>query len=244
MNKILLILFISFSFSQTTLRNGLVAYWKLEETSGTTVYTEVGTINGGNIDCTIDQTGHIGQCYDFSGATQYILIYDRDSLSFTDGSGNDKPFSISMWIYPDVENNFLFTKVNENNYEYYLDLDSPNARFVLRSLAGTNYIQAIIASTFNINNWWLINATYDGSESENGLKIYCNGVVLGTTNTETGTYVGMSNGTSNVTIGTHPRYPETLEFNGRIDEVMLHRRELTALEIKQMYNLGDGIYYH
>ena len=83
-----------------------------------------------------------------------------------------------------------------------------------------------------------------GSESNTGLKIYANGVLLATTPNSVGTYLGMDNTASKVTIGKRINTGSPGFVNGRIDAFSIwKKRELNKLEIKQLYNSGAGKFY-
>ena len=67
----------------STLLNGLVSYWKLDEFSGA-VIDSVGLNNGINNGATQGASGKIGTAYSFNGTTDYINIDTAvDDLSST-----------------------------------------------------------------------------------------------------------------------------------------------------------------
>ena len=77
---------------ESTLLNELVAYWKMDETSGTSMTDATGNGHTGTIDgATINQTGIIGRAYSFDGVD--------DKVTF-DAITSGTSFAISMWVYP------------------------------------------------------------------------------------------------------------------------------------------------
>jgi hypothetical protein len=80
--------------SGSSLLNGLKAYWKLDETSGTIITDSVYGI-GGNIvgNVSVNQTGKLGKAMAFNASTNYIAV-PSSSLQF-----NSSQCSISMWVY-------------------------------------------------------------------------------------------------------------------------------------------------
>ena len=52
---------------------GMISYWSLDETSGTTAYDALGVNNGNIVSATINQPGPIGTSYYFAN-NDYITI--------------------------------------------------------------------------------------------------------------------------------------------------------------------------
>jgi hypothetical protein len=76
--------------------------------------------------------------------------------------------------------------------------------------------------------WIHVAATYDGSISASGIKIYINGERADVTSTTSGTYVAMENTSRDVVIGS---YTSTYYFDGFIDEIRISNIVLTTEEI-------------
>jgi hypothetical protein len=77
------------------LLDGLVSYWKFDETSGTTSYDAVGSNDGTITGATINQTGKINTAYDFDGTDDNVSI----SYPVDYKTGN---FSVSLWAIADA----------------------------------------------------------------------------------------------------------------------------------------------
>lgn len=209
------------------LTDNLVAYYKLDETSGTTAYDALGNFNGTNNGATINQTGKIGKSYDFDGINDYI--------SNTGIFGSLSSFSFSAWINPDVVNvtqQNIFSQGTSNYPQPYdISLNQQTIRFVVGNSSQVSEI-----STGNIissGNWYHIVCTYNSST--NALKIYVNNSTpTSGTNIRTFSYAGSSY------LG---RRADGNYFNGKIDECAIWNREITSSEVTELYNSGNGLTY-
>ena len=83
----------------------------------------------------------------------------------------------------------------------------------------------------SLNTWYLITASKDGSN----VCLYVNGNL-----DKTCAYTGTDTNSNTWQIAHHD-YPTTewsYQFDGRIDDVRIYNRALTAGEVKQLYNMG------
>ena len=78
----------------STLLEGLVSYYKFDETGGTTANDIHGAKNGTIYNTTINQTGKIDKCYLFELAAANIRI--PTSGQAIDGCSE---FTVSIWFY-------------------------------------------------------------------------------------------------------------------------------------------------
>ena len=86
------------------------------------------------------------------------------------------------------------------------------------------------SSSINDGNWHHLSATYNGSI----MKIYIDGTLRGTNTSFSG---NLPTNNDSVFIGKHYDSSNPSDyFNGTIDEVMIFNRDLTASEIKQLYD--------
>jgi hypothetical protein len=138
----------------------------------------------------------------FDGVDDYISIPDANELSFGDGS-SDSAFSINVWVKFEVlQNGRLVSKRlgSTTGREYQLSYNSDKIQFTLYDQSESwAYIYAEnTANSLFAGVWYHIVATYDGSGSENGLKLYVNSLDVTTTRASSGAYTAMENGTSDV----------------------------------------------
>lgn len=180
-----------------------------------------------------------GYALSFGGDTtdDNILISDNDAFSFV----GDLPFSIIAWGYltsTAAVNKAILMKwnsasVNQREYQFYIT--TGNAHFFAmydKNVSGNN-IRSFgdnDLSTTMLNKWVHYAATYDGSNSETGIKVYINGIQDAGTQTENGTYPGMTNTAVNLLIGAR-NVGASLEWPGNFAEHRLYNRELSAGEM-------------
>src|ERR1035438_1047529 len=91
---ILLILLSNKSHSQTsTLLNGIVSYWKLDDAIGVAAIDVVSGNNGGLTNVTQNAPGKINKAYIFNGTSSKVDMGNPSNLSLTSAG------SVSCWIY-------------------------------------------------------------------------------------------------------------------------------------------------
>ncbi len=208
--------------------SGLAGYWHFDEGVGTTAFDAAGMGNNGSIvNSPIWQSGsscRSGGCLSFDGINDYV---NASSSSFKFGTGN---FSVSMWVYPT-------SFVSEVGLYDSLILGGVGGRtdaFVLVQNASTGNIRlfsqnAYTSATSNslfLNTWNHIAIVRSGVT----VTFYINGapdpttVTLPTNITSGGAVLG--------------RYSDVSGgyFSGRVDEVRIYNRALSATEVATMYS--------
>lgn len=227
--------------------SGLVAYWPLDEASGTVAHdasanTHDGTvINGAG---TVWATGKIGNGLDLNSVqSQYVNV--PGSTDFSPGSH----MTISMWANQ-------FSVSSDSALLSYWDYSALQGSWAIQT-DGTsaNRLQIFIASSVGDvgNNYvnsatgsWIIGAwnhvviVYDGSLANTSrVKIYINGV--SSTTTTTGTIAtSLANPTAPLTISNFVglnRY-----WNGGIDNLKIFNRSFRADEVTAEYKAGNAGY--
>ena len=190
-----------------------------------------------------------GKSIDFQGSDDGLTVVDDDDFSMTDGSNTDKPFSLSMWIKQDVSgtsssaNGLLIGKcTSSSTKEYKLFLHYGQLLFDIQDNTDSIY-KRVLAPAQTVNNphntWYHIVATYNGNESNTGMRLYRDGLELSTTTGAGGTYVGMPNTNSVVAIG-HRLDNSNYDFDGHMKDICIWKDyELSQAEISAMYNDGE-----
>lgn len=220
----------------TTLTNGLVAYWKMDEASGT-VYDATANNNDGT-GTGIAQSatgGKIGGSVTFD-ATDEIDCGNGASLTLNTRG------TISAWVYPTtlqlygaVISKFSFS-TDRNGYGIRV---TTSGRIILElaSDAANQNIQSSADAVIAINGWYHVVATWDGTY----VNIYLNGVKRADNVAQTVTPVS---NVVNLHIGRDAVYTSTNgNWNGLIDEVSIYNRALGQAGVDSLYNAGSGITY-
>lgn len=204
---------------------GLVGYWRLGETSGTTAVdakaTSNGTYAGGY---TLGQPGALTRdsnaAVDLNGSTGYVTVPSVPALSPT------SRVSIEAWVNPDSVTGTRWI-VNKGT-DYYLYISNGTTYFGIRTPAGAYLYVATTLVT--VGSWQHLVGTYDGA----AMTLYRNGVEIARASF-TGAIAAT---TSPVVIGAIG--PTGSWFDGRIDDVAVYSTALTADAATVRYQLAQG----
>jgi len=200
--------------------NGLVGHWTFDEEGGTTALDASGHGTNGTITGLPPRVdGYIGQALQFNNnGGQYAMVADGSLFSYTNG------LTYAAWIYPTAF---------PNTYNMFMGEQLPYFNvYSTRRLHFSYYDGTAQRSTFgstalNPNQWYHVAATYDSSGYG---RVYLNGVQNGVG----GPYaVPLYNYSYSHYIGrwtTTTSYP----FSGKMDEVRIYNRALSAEEIMQL----------
>lgn len=223
--------------------NGLISFWKLDETSGTRVDSH------GSNDLTDNNTvgsaaGIINNGADFElSNSEYLNIADA-AQGGLDLTGD---FSVSGWIKieSDSENyRFIVSKtdfgVSPQKLSYTVSISDTNKLRLSNSSSGTSEISKQTTTSFLASEGFMhFVVTFDSSAGV--AKFYKNGTYL-TGEDGTGFSTGGVNNDVDFLMGSilNNGIPE-LFFDGIMDEVGVWNRVLTADEIVSLYNGGSGL---
>ena len=223
-----------------------VAWWRMgDNDNGTgTVVTDVGlgsnhaTMNG-DVSFVSDVpavwNGNINSV-DLDGSNDYIDCGGDADFSFTDGAGNDSAFSVSAWVKLDA--NTRARVVSKGNMEWLFGTNG-DKRFSLHLFSDDNnsaYIGQIEGSPLPTGVWHHLVATYDGSNSSTGIKLYRAGSSVGMGGVAAGTYAGMASQQGALRIGQWAG--DNLAMDGLVDEVAVFDYVLTPSQVSDIYNNG------
>ena len=174
---------------------------------------------------------------DLDGSDDYIDCGGDAAFSFTDGAGNDDPFSISAWVKLDA--NTRARVVAKGNLEWLFGTNSSNRfSFYLWSNDGTSaYLSVEENAGLTLGTWHHLVATYDGSNAQSGIKLYRAGSLVTMNNISVGTYAGMASQQGALRIGQWEVNSSVM--NGLVDEVSVFDYELTSSQISDIYNGGS-----
>ena len=178
---------------------------------------------------------------DFDGANDYISISDQSIFSFGDAS-TDLPFSCSAWIKMDDQAKFRImakSGAGTGNIEWFFGTGASDLlSLYLYDNEGGQQIARHSTDLLGEDSWIHVAATYSGGGNNTDINMYVNGVNDNDSVSSAGSYTAMHSGGGALTIGSFARTGTTDYANGTIDEVSLWDRELTAGEVKAIYNSG------
>lgn len=230
----------------TGLLNDLIACWEMDETAGSVMYDSHNSHDGDISSVTLNQSGVIGKSYYFDGTLNSQVDVDHHN-DLNPGTG---PFSANAWVKYDGPNlssdscvifakgtygygsEMQFTLRGGGGYDYkngvYFRMRTPYINFNIGPT--TNYTSAI-----DDGEWHMITAVIDPSITYKG-KLYLDGLLI---RQITGTVPNIVN-TRDLIIG---EYNSKYNMEGWIDQVAIWGRALSATDITQLYNSGNGLAY-
>ncbi len=222
-----------------TLLTNILAFWKLEEVSGTR-FDEVGSNDLTDNNTVTQATGRVGNAAQFTEANSEDLSIPDN----TDLSAGDVDFSISTWVYLDSKpgsNMSIISKDKANapirrSYQLLWVTGTDRFRFQISDDdAGTN-MPTVDANNFGapaLATWTHIIAWHDSVA--NTINIV---VDNGTPNSTAATF-GNHDDINPFTIGS--RGDGFLFWDGRIDAVGFWKKVLTASERTELFNSANGV---
>jgi hypothetical protein len=216
-----------------------VAWWKMNECSGTVVHDSSEFANHGTFTvgssgtqtaagtCTIPSTAWGNGA---TGKSNASLSFDGtdDSMSTADSPSFDMAtMTISAWIK--TANSSEQCIAERNNSTFYFCTNAGKLRYYLNNV-GASWTSS--TKSINDNIWHHVVATWDGTNK----KLYVDGLL---DTTAAGSGGDIANSTYGINIGVRKNSVTSVNyFQGQIDDVRLFNYPLTAEQIKQIYNNG------
>jgi len=207
-----------------------VAWWKLDETSGTVAADSSGNGNDGKLkNMTGNEwtTGKKNGALYFDGTNDYIKVDKSDSLDISD------TFTVTLWVNyeggsaPDNYERMLAKKKqwdSDKGWEISLET-SYDEELTVRgnSDAGTAGAEEVVSS-WAVGGWHHIAVVYEGSTA----TVYSDGVER-----DTVTIAPVVNNDEDLYIG---RYgdSDSYHWDGKMDDIRIYGRALSASEIANM----------
>lgn len=227
-----------------TLQNGLVGYWPFcgnaNDASGN---NNNGTVNGATL--TTDRFGNANSAYSFDGVNDYIEVLSNSALSMQQSG------TISCWFFkPNYNSRYEALVVKEGvynnnqcNYKFQLSFGNEMA-FAAdpRGVTGCNNVNGCYPNYLTTGTWHQV----IGVITPQSLKFYMDGVLYGDT-----TILSSNNLVTNNLPLSFGRLPfidptlignERMYFDGKLDDIAIYNRALSASEVQQLYSLGNVNY--
>ena len=170
--------------------------------------------------------GRNGNALSFDGVNDWVTVADANDLDLTTG------MTIEAWVYPTTANSAwrtVLAKELGGDLAYAMQANSTAGRpYGLITTSGEQLAQG--SAPIPANAWSHMTTTYDGTT----LRLYVNGALVGTKATS-GPIA-----TTNLPlhIGGNAGHGEW--FQGRLDDIRIYNRPLTAAEIQTDMNTAVG----
>lgn len=214
----------------STLQNGLVGMWSFNSKDfSDKVYDRSSSANNGYVYNTATSTaktiGKTGQGIKFDGTDDFVDLGANSSMNPTSNTA-----TFSAWVYYTTNITTAMTilskDTNAADSDFFFRIQNPSTgvfRCNFEGAGGSDTSAGVVTPGV----WQHIACVWDGTNR----IIYKNGVAV---DTVAGTPTFSSSG-GNVSLGRRNEAGGGLYFNGKIDEVRMYNRALTASEIKQLY---------
>jgi hypothetical protein len=222
----------------STLLTGLVAYWKLDETSGTRVASVGFNLTDNNT--VLSGTGKQGNAADFeSSASEYLSAANAicGPIQF---SGN-QDFTVAFWCNMESKTGdpAMVSKFegSQRSWEVWYNSAADLIEFTVSGNGTTrSAVTSLLAMTVGL--YRLVYCWHDATADTINIKLD-NGAVASTSHT-----TGVFNSTTPFIVGAEPSAGSAVSyFDGLIDELGIWNRVLTGAEIITLYNTNAGITY-
>lgn len=205
--------------TSTTTIGGLVGAWGFNEGQGPTVADLSGSGNAGTISgASWSTAGRFGNALQFDGVNDWVTVADAASLDLTTG------LTIEAYVFPTVTPTgwrTLVAKEGTGTVPYFLHANTDSNQPVTGLTIGGNEWMLFGTAALPVNTWTHVAATYDGTTQ----RLFVNGTQVAS-RAQTGAAAVT---TGPLRIGGNGVYGEF--FQGRIDEVRIYNRALSAAEI-------------
>jgi len=221
--------------SDKWMTDGLVGYWKMDESSWGSVVDSSGNGNTGTKygDATV-AAGKFGNGGIFDGSGDYV----EKTSPVSQPTGNS-PTTISAWIKIDSGG------ISELKIVSFFGTDSGgpsgygiavNSSYKAVAAGPSNTGLVTGNTTLNVNQWYFVTGVYNGTTN----KIYVNGAEDGSVN-----YSSMNFSSGVMRVGAWASYNSTYNWKGGLDDVRIYNRALSPSEVSQLYNWAPGpLYYY
>lgn len=204
---------------------GLKAHWTMDETSGTREdsvgsndLTDNNTVGYG--------TGKQSNAADFElSNSEYFTVADHADLRVDDG------WSVSMWVNAETLTDGYFLNVRSGENGWGLGLATAGN---IRVYAGSgSFGDQTSSGTLSTGTWYHVAVYYSGTST----KLYINGALDSTLSLN-----AIINPNTTLNVGKKAT-ASAVFHDGLMDEITFWNRELTATDVANIYNSGDGIPY-
>ena len=197
--------------------DGLVGYWNMNEGSGSIIADSSGYDNNGTTSGNLWTDGKFGKSLNFNRINSSATILNTNYLSPSNF------ITVTAWIDSDdlTQPQHIVSKRNGTN-GYILQTGTGNKAYAYVSVNNT-FVVASGTAKLTPNAWHFLALTYDGKY----LRLFVDGIQDGISILFSGF---ITSGEQSLSIGNQPGglYP----FSGKIDEVRIFNRALTAQNLK------------
>jgi YVTN family beta-propeller protein len=202
--------------------SGLVSWWQAEGNANDVISGNNGTlVNGATF-----AEGIVGRAFSFNGVNQFVQVPDAPNLNF----GAADSMTVSFWAYRTANSlpmHFIGKRLGCDGapFNWQFAMDTPGFSFGRAGGSAGVPLSRLPA----LNTWAHFAGTYDGTTGT--FNLYINGQLAGTGQGS----LGPITSAPLIIGGSGTCAP----FAGRIDEVQIYNRALTATEIQSIFDASN-----
>ena len=209
--------------------NGLLGWWKMDETGGNIAFDSSGNganaiVNGGTF-----TAGHLSNALHLTGGTNNALFTSVDAAQMT----------VAAWVRADSNGGSSFPRILVRpgcyiNFRFDGSANNNTLDFATTTTAnGTTVAGEWLAppNSIGIGTWYHVAVSYDKSSTANIPALYINGVKMGLT-TLTSPSVSPPSSAGTTYIGN--RLDLTRGWDGLIDDLRIYNRLLSDVEVQSL----------
>ena len=207
-----------------SLTEGLVGWWKFDETDGGVAYDSSGNGNEGNL--TNGPTwveGKIGGALSFDGVNNYVQIPNMQSF-FSNAASFTSWVKVMSYNVPNEQGLAVFGVGQNLHYPY-----SGNSQLYINILRSINRVPNI-QTTVNFSDWHHVSIT---TQNNGYWVMYHNSSQISRVDAEP---LSLPN---NKSFGRSVYDSSFRYLNGLLDDIRIYDRALSAVEVKALYELGE-----
>ena len=241
--------FTAYTYLQSNKNTGIIGYWKLDETSGTTAADSSGSGNNGTLDnmaspsCWTTTPGPINGALTFDGTDDYVDLGTDSSLNF----GSSEPFTVAAWVKTTEDYGMIVSFRSSTDGGPVIDMavgyegadsDPGKAMILVRQDNGGGGYAHVTGGSVKDGLWHHL-AVVRGSGST--IELFVDGVSKGTSS---GSESGGAITTNLRAIGSERRWvsdgygsTDQRYLVGTIDDVRIYNRAFTPAEIAELANV-------
>jgi hypothetical protein len=218
--------------------DNLVAYWKMEEASGSRA-SEVNSHTLADNNTVTQATGKLGNAAQFTAAnSEYLSIADN-----ADVSAGDVDWTLGLWVYLDstAGSQTILAKGDGGSGEFVFKYRAESSGFFKFEVYGASGFGSpgVVSTEFVVlptaSTWYFILLRHDATANTLTIAVN-NGTPISVSHS-----AGIYNGTGAFTVGGWPTFSEY--FTGRIDSLGIWKRVLSSQDQTDLYNGGTGLEY-
>jgi hypothetical protein len=208
------------------LANEPAGYWKFDENTGTTAADSSGNAYNGTVTGPTWTTGRVNSAMSFDGTNDYVQVGAQAGLEMSD------TLTISAWIFPTGAGSDATiggTIVNKEGEYQLVRLPNGGIRWALANTdPGWTYVNT--GATAPLNEWTHVAFVYNKGTA----TTYINGSPVHTYNGSGAIVDNIHPSEDDFRIGGRQGWNQ--HFQGKIDEVRIYSRGLTAAEVQVLAN--------